>query len=89
MKFIWYLLHKEFISPAFARWLELFVLSTLLNLAVGILDNIDVIINWGEVDWKLFLTTFGTTTALSVTAAIKKHLRDKKYDAMLEDLDID
>ena len=81
MWFIGRLIKREIISPAQWRWIELFIISTLAAFGVGLLDNLDIIINWGIVDRTAFFASFVAWIALSITAAMRKNLRDSKAEA--------
>lgn len=78
MKFIGYLIKKEFITSAQGRFIEIFIYWVLISLFIGILDNLSLILDGGEVEWKAFFVTFGITTSQAIITAIQKHLRDLK-----------
>lgn len=78
MKRIGNLIDKEFISPSFWRWLEIFIFGAIVSLLVGLLDNVEMIINGWTVDWGLFFSSFATTTATAIISALRKHLSDVK-----------
>jgi len=71
-----FLIKEWFLTSAQARWMELVFIWFFVSLSTWILDNLDVILNWWTVDWKLFFITMGSTFWLWLTAAIRKYLRD-------------
>ena len=76
MGFIWKWIAKGYITKAMGRSIELGILSTFSALAIWLLDNVDVIIQGGSVDWQAFAISFATWVALSITAGLKKYARD-------------
>ena len=76
MRFIKYLIEKEYITPAIGRCIEWFIIWIVLALAMGILDNIETLLNGWIVDWKLFFIAFWSTTALAIVSWVRKHMRD-------------
>lgn len=78
MKFIWYLINREIITSAQGRFIEIFIYWVLISLFIGILDNLSIILDGGEIEWKYFFITFGITTSQAIITAIQKHLRDLK-----------
>jgi len=76
MGFIGKWISKGYISNATGRAIELGILWTLSALIVWLLDNVDIILHWGTIDWNTFIVTFCTATALTITAWMKKKARD-------------
>ena len=76
MRFIKTWIEKGYITSATARAIELWILGTLSAFVVWALDNLDVILQGGSVDRQTFIITFGTSTALTITARLKKRARD-------------
>jgi hypothetical protein len=76
MWFIWRWIKEGYITAATARAIELGILWTLSAFIVGVIDNIEYIVSGGSVDWTVFLSTFGTSTALTILAWMKKRARD-------------
>ena len=70
------LLEKWYVNSAQARSLELFVLWTFFSLAFGLLDNVELVLDWQPVDWKRFTIIFAWTTATAILAGFRKYLRD-------------
>lgn len=78
MKVIGYLIEKAYLTPAQGRAIEAFIIGTGVSLLVWVLDNVEILIDWGDVDWRLFFVTFAATTSKAIVMGIKKHLRDMK-----------
>lgn len=76
------LLEKGYVNSAQARSIELFVLWTIFSLAFWLLDNLELLMNWQDVDWKKFLFVFASTTATAILAWLRKYLRDKSADLL-------
>jgi hypothetical protein len=72
-----FLLEKGYINSAQWRTIELFIINSWLALWILILDNIDIIINWWNVNWSLSLWTFFLWLVSAVTAWVRKGMRDK------------
>lgn len=70
------LVDSEVITPAQGRSIEIFLLWVLVSLCTWILDWVTTTISGQEFSYKLFLSTFATTTLLSVVAWVKKYIRD-------------
>ena len=82
MKFIQKLIDKQYITSAEWRMIEIFLLWAIISLLLWVLDNVDVIINGWIVDWMTFIKVFVTTTALSISAWLKKKLRDEQAELL-------
>lgn len=76
------LLEKWWVNSAQARAIELFVLWTFFSFAFGLMDNLELLLNWQEVDWNKFLFVFASTTATAILAWFRKYLRDKSADLL-------
>ena len=84
MWFIGKWIEKGWITKAMGRTIELGILTTISSLAIGLLDNVDILIKWGVVDRQAFAISFATGTALSITAWLKKYARDMANDRIIE-----
>ena len=76
MWFIKRRIDKGYITAAMGRSIELGMLSTISALAIGLLDNVDVIIQGWFIDRQAFAISFATWLALSITAGLRKYARD-------------
>ena len=76
MNFIGNWIKKWYISSATGRAIELGLLSATVSFLMGMYDNIDLMISGGTVDRELFLSTFASTTALTIIAWYRKKTSD-------------
>jgi hypothetical protein len=71
-----WLLSTGYVSPAQARWIELFVIWTIFSFLFWLLDNVELLMNGWDVNRSSFWFVFASTTTTAILAWFRKYLRD-------------